>query len=344
VRTQLQSLWRLLLLAALVQLTPADAGTAPQPAALHFDLNRADIRDFIREVATRNGLKPRVVRALLRHAVPQIKVIERTEQPAERVLAWWEYRAHFVTEKRIAAGVDFWLEHRELLERIAAERGVPPEYIVSILGCETFYGHMTGHDRVIDALMTLAFGQPLPSKLAKSELEQFILLTREERIDPLTVTGSYAGAMGAPQFMPSSYRRFAIDADGDQHRDLWNDWADIFASIANFLREHGWEPATPVMSAVLVEPGAGFHIDLKNLDLNETLGDLNAQGVDSDLTAEATTPVVLVSAEERDGPAYRLGFKNFQVITRYNHSARYAMAVHDLAQAILARISPSAPQ
>jgi len=344
VRTQLQSLWRLLLLAALVQLTPADAGTAPQPAALHFDLNRADIRDFIREVATRNGLKPRVVRALLRHAVPQTKVIERTEQPAERVLAWWEYRAHFVTEKRIAAGVDFWLEHRELLERIAAERGVPPEYIVSILGCETFYGHMTGHDRVIDALMTLAFGQTLPSKLAKSELEQFILLTREERIDPLTVTGSYAGAMGAPQFMPSSYRRFAIDADGDQHRDLWNDWADIFASIANFLREHGWEPATPVMSAVLVEPGAGFHIDLKNLDLNETLGDLNAQGVDSDLTAAATTPVVLVSAEERDGPAYRLGFKNFQVITRYNHSARYAMAVHDLAQAILARISPSAPQ
>ena len=344
-RPQLHTLWRLLLLAAFVQLTPADAGTAPPPPPPpHFDLNRADIRDFIREVATRNDLKPRVVRALLRHAVPQIKVIERTEQPAERVLAWWEYRAHFITEKRIAAGVDFWLEHRELLERIAAEHGVPPEYIVAILGCETFYGHMTGHDRVLDALMTLAFGQPVHSKLARSELEQFILLTREERIDPLTVTGSYAGAMGAPQFMPSSYRRFAIDADGDQHRDLWNDWADIFASIANFLREHGWEPATPVMSAVLVEPGAGFHIDLKNLDLNETLGDLNAQGVDSDLTAAATTPVVLVSAEEQDGPAYRLGFKNFQVITRYNHSARYAMAVHDLAQAILARISPSAPQ
>jgi membrane-bound lytic murein transglycosylase B len=331
-----------LLLFALVQLTPADADTTPPPAT-HFDLSRADIRDFIHEVATRNALNPRAVRALLRHAVPQIKVIERTEQPAERVLAWWEYRAHFVTEKRIAAGVDFWLEHRELLERIAAERGVPPEYIVAILGCETFYGRTTGHDRVLDALMTLAFAEPVHSKLARSELEQFILLTREERIDPLTVTGSYAGAMGAPQFMPSSYRRFAVDADGDRHRDLWNDWADIFASIANFLREHGWEPAAPVMSAAVIEPGASFRIDLKNLDLNETLGDLNSQGVESELPAPDSAAVVLVSAEERDGPAYRLGFKNFQVITRYNHSARYAMAVHDLAQAILVRITSAAP-
>jgi membrane-bound lytic murein transglycosylase B len=252
------------------------------------------------------------------------------------VLAWWEYRQHFLTEKRIAAGVEFWIEHRELLERTAAERGVAPEYIVAILGCETFYGRMMGRDRVLDALATLAFEQH--SKFARSELEQFILLTREERIDPLTVTGSYAGAMGAPQFMPSSYRRFAIDADGDEHRNLFTDWADIFASVAFYLREHGWEPASPVMADAIIEPGATFHIDLKNLDLNETLGSVNAQGVTSDLTAAAATAVVIISAEEQDGPAYRLGFKNFMVITRYNHSARYAMAVHDLAQAILARL------
>ena len=341
-RAYLHTLWRLLALATFLQLTLADADTAPPPAT-HFDLNRADIRDFIHEVAARNDLPPRAVRSLLRHAVPQLRVSERADQPAERVLAWWEYREHFVTEKRIAAGVDFWVEHRKLLERVAAERGVAPEYIVAILGCETFYGRMTGRDRVLDALMTLAFGQPLHSKLARSELEQFILLTREERIDPLTVTGSYAGAMGAPQFMPSSYRRFAVDADGDRHRDLWNDWADIFASIANFLREHGWEPATPVMSTAIIEPGASFHIDLKNLDLNATLGDLNAAGVTSELTAAEATPAMLVSAEERDGPAYRIGFRNFQVITRYNHSARYAMAVHDLAQAILARLPSAAP-
>jgi membrane-bound lytic murein transglycosylase B len=338
-RLQLNMLWRLIALAAIFQLPPADAADTSASPATHFDLNRADIRDFIHEVAVRDDLNPRIVRGLLRHAVPQVKVIERTEQPAERVLAWWEYRAHFVTEKRIAAGVDFWLEHRELLERIAAERGVPPEYIVSILGCETFYGRMTGHDRVLDALMTLAFGQPVHSKLARSELEQFILLTREQHIDPLMVTGSYAGAMGAPQFMPSSYRKFAVDADGGSHIDLWNDWADIFASVANFLREHGWEPATPVMSAAIIDAGASFHIDLKNLDLNETLGDLNAQGVESELPQAPDTQVILVSAEEHDGPAYRLGFKNFQVITRYNHSARYAMAVHDLAQAIKARVS-----
>ena len=337
-RYQLHTLWRLFLLAAVLAATAADADNS-LPSTTHFDLNRADIRDFIKDVAARNALPPRVVRALLRHAVPQVKVIERSEQPAERVLAWWEYRQHFLTEKRIAAGVEFWVEHRELLERIAAERGVAPEYIVAILGCETFYGRMMGRDRVLDALATLAFDQH--SKFAKSELEQFILLTREERIDPLTVTGSYAGAMGAPQFMPSSYRRWAIDADGDQHRDLFTDWPDIFASVAFYLREHGWEPATPVMADAIVEPGATFHIDLKNLDLNETLGSLNAQGVTTDLTAAALTPVVIVSAEEQDGPAYRLGFKNFMVITRYNHSARYAMAVHDLAQAILARL-PSA--
>jgi len=342
VRAHLLTLWRLVALAVFLQLTLADADTAPPPAT-HFDLNRPDIRDFIHEVATRNDLNPRIVRALLRHAVPQLRVIERTEQPAERVLAWWEYRAHFVTDKRIAAGVDFWVEHRELLERVAAERGVAPEYIVAILGCETFYGRLTGHDRVLDALMTLAFAQPVHSKLARSELEQFILLTREESLDPLTVMGSYAGAMGAPQFMPSSYRRFAVDADGNKHIDLWNDWADIFASIANFLREHGWEPATPVMAAANIDPGATFHLDLKNLDLNETLGALSAQGVQSEITAAADTPVVLVSAEERDGPAYRLGFKNFQVITRYNHSARYAMAVHDLAQAIVAQLPSAAP-
>jgi membrane-bound lytic murein transglycosylase B len=338
----LRTVGRLSALATLLQLTAADADTA-LPTATRFDLNRAEIREFIDEVATRDALSPRMLRSLLGHAVPQARVIERSEQPAERVLAWWEYRAHFVTEKRIQGGVDFWVEHRADLERVAAERGVPPEYIVAILGCETFYGRMTGHDRVLDSLMTLAFGQPVPSKLARSELEQFILLTREERIDPLTVTGSYAGAMGAPQFMPSSYRRFAVDADGDRHRDLWNDWQDIFASIANFLREHGWEPATPVMSDAIIDPGAPFRIDLKNLDLNTTLGDLSAEGVESALAAPAATSVILVSAEAQDGPAYRIGFKNFQVITRYNRSARYAMAVHDLAQAIVARVPAATP-
>jgi membrane-bound lytic murein transglycosylase B len=343
VRTKpLHNLWRVLALAALLQLTVADADTAAANAT-HFDLNRSDIREFISEVATRNALPPRTVRALLSHAVPQIRVIERTEQPAERVLAWWEYRAHFVTEKRIQAGVDFWVEHRVELERVAAERGVPPEYIVAILGCETFYGRMTGHDRVLDSLMTLAFAQPVPSKLSRSELEQFILLTREERIDPLTVMGSYAGAMGAPQFMPSSYRRFAVDADGDRRRDLWNDWPDIFASVANFLREHGWETATPVMGNASIDAGSPFHIDLRNLELTTTLGELRAQGVESALAAPPTTPVILVSAEEHDGPAYRIGFKNFQVITRYNRSARYAMAVHDLALAIAARMPGAAP-
>jgi membrane-bound lytic murein transglycosylase B len=303
-----------------------------------FDLKRPEIVAFVNDVAARQQLKKKQVLALLRKGEPQPKIIEAMTRPAEKVTPWWEYHDRFLTEERISQGAQFYVEHRESLERIASARGIPPEYLVAIMGVETKYGRVTGHYRVLDALMTLSFDYPPRSDYFRGELEQFLLLYSEEHIDPVTVTGSYAGAMGVPQFMPSSYRLFAVDGDGDQKRDLWNDWDDILASIANYFVEHGWEAGGPVLAETKLDPEPKFQIDTRNLELNETVDSLNAQGVEILADQTGATPVVLVSAEQQNGPAYRVGFKNFYVITRYNRSARYAMAVHDLAAAIMQRV------
>jgi membrane-bound lytic murein transglycosylase B len=304
-----------------------------------FDLKRPEIVAFVNDVVARDQLKKKQVLALLRKGEPQPKIIEAMTRPAEKVAPWWEYHDRFLNEERISEGAQFYVEHRESLERIASARGIPPEYLVAIMGVETKYGRVTGHYRVLDALMTLSFDYPPRSDYFRGELEQFLLLYPEEHIDPLKVTGSYAGAMGVPQFMPSSYRLFAVDGNADQKRDLWNDWDDILASIANYFVEHGWEAGGPVLAETKLDPEPKFQIDTRNLELNETVESLNAQGVEILGDQSGTTPVVLVSAEQQDGPAYRVGFKNFYVITRYNRSARYAMAVHDLAEAIIQRVN-----
>lgn len=309
----------------------------------HFDLKRPEIVAFVNDVVARDSLNRRKVLKLLAQGEPQPKILEIMQRPAEKVTPWWEYHEHFLTEERISAGVEFYTEHRETLERVAAQRGIPPEYLVAIIGVETKYGRMTGHYRVLDALMTLAFDYPPRSAYFRDELEQFLLLTAEEHLDPLKINGSYAGAMGAPQFMPSSYRKYAVDGDTDKKRDLWNNWDDVLASVANYFAEHGWEPGGPVLSEVHLDPEPNFQFDPRNLELNETVGSLSAQGVQISAIEPGTTPAVLISAEQQDGPAYRVGFRNFYVITRYNRSARYAMAVHDLAEAIAQRVQSLQP-
>lgn len=327
------------LLLCLLVLLPAGAEPALAPAK-GFDLTRSDIVGFVDDVTARDSLNRKAVLALLAKAEPQPKVIERITKPAERVLQWWEYRDRFVNEKRIADGVQFWNDHRASLERTAAARGVAPEYIVAILGAETNYGRVTGHDRVIDALTTLAFDYPPRQAYFRAELEQFLLLVREEKIDPVTVMGSYTGAMGAPQFMPSNYRQYAVDANTDKKRNLWTDWDDVFASVANYFDAFGWVAGGPVVADAVLDPDPTFQFDPRNLELNDTLDSLNVKGVRIAAAAPAAaTPVVLVSAEQKDGPTYRVGFQNFYVITRYNRSARYAMAVNDLAQAIAQRVT-----
>jgi membrane-bound lytic murein transglycosylase B len=322
--------------------------TAQPALALHhqrhpsFDLKRPEIVSFVNDVVAKDSLERKKVLALLAKAEPQPKIIELMTRPAEKVTPWWEYREHFLTPERIDLGVQFWTDHRESLERISAERGVPPEYLVAIIGVETRYGRTTGKYRVLDALATLAFDYPPRSDYFRAELEQFLLLVNEDKLNPLTTTGSYAGAMGAPQFMPSTYRRYAIDADTDNKRDLWGDWDDIIASVANFLQEHGWDTGGPVIAEAHLEPDPTFVVSGK-VDLNNTVDGLNAEGVKINLSLPGTTAAVLIPAEQQDGPAYRVGFKNFYVITRYNGSARYAMSVYDLAQAIAQRVPGANP-
>jgi len=308
-----------------------------------FDLDRSDIQQFVEVTAAANKMQPLDVYRLLAKAEPQPKIIELISKPAEKVSPWWEYRERFLTEQRVSEGAQFMLEHRARLEKARKETGVAPEYIVAIIGVETFYGRVTGKFRVLDALATLAFDYPPRADYFRSELTQFIALANEEAVDPLTALGSYAGAMGAGQFMPSSYRRYAVDGSDDSRRNLFADWDDIIASVANYFKEHGWVADGPVIAEAVLQPDAPAKADPGNLSLNETVAGLKAKGVEFETAQAETTPVLLIPAESQTGPAYRVGFKNFEVITRYNRSARYAMAVHDLATNIAGRVAAAAP-
>lgn len=305
-----------------------------------FDLDRPEIKDFVDKTAAAQKIPPLEVYRLLAQAEPQPKIIEAMTKPAEKVSPWYEYRARFLTEQRVAEGTQFMIEHRARLEKAHKDTGVNPEYIVAIIGVETFYGRITGKYRVLDALSTLAFDYPARGAFFRDELAQFILLTREEAVDPLTALGSYAGAMGAPQFMPSSYRRYAVDGSGDKQRNLFADWDDVIASVANYFKSFGWVADGPVLSDAVLQPDAPVTADPGNLALNETVDGLRKKGVDFDTAKQsAATAVLLVPAEQQTGPSYRVGFKNFEVITRYNRSVRYAMAVHDLASTIAGRVA-----
>jgi membrane-bound lytic murein transglycosylase B len=329
---------RLLLLAAMLG-APVLAQTV---TADSFNLKRPEIAAFIEDVSGRDGMSRKELRALLKAAQPQPKIIEAMERPAEKVSPWWEYREKFITPERISDGVQFWGEHKDSLERIAAEYQMPPEYIVAILGVETKYGRITGHYRVLDALATLAFDYPPRHAYFTKELEQFLILAKENKLDPLTLTGSYAGAMGAPQFMPSSYRHYAVDANSDGQRDLWGDWDDVIASVANYLHQAGWRLGAPVLAEATVAANATIEIEPRNLELKETVASLGARGIKTELDVPPDTPALLIDAAQQDGPAYRVGFHNFYVITRYNTSPRYAMAVYELAQAVAQQVhSPS---
>lgn len=317
------------------------ASERPTDAGQRFP--HAQLAKFAAQVARHEGLNRRAVLRVLSHARAQPQIIDQMNRPAERVLEWWQYRQIFLTDKRISAGVEFWREHRDALERVSAEDGVPPQYIVAILGAETYYGRITGSYRVLDALSTLAFDYPSRARYFRSELAKFLLLAHQEKLDPLSVKGSYAGAMGPLQFMPSAYLRYGIDGDEDGQRDLFHDWDDIFASVAHYLQQCGWQAAGPVVADVRIDPGATFHIDPANLTLDETIDGLNAQGVRVESDVPGNTPVVLLLAQQQDGPTYRVGFNNFHALTRYNHSALYAMAVDELARAIALRLTPSNP-
>ena len=353
-------------LALLAAALLAAAVARPVPA---MDVNRPEVREFIADMSARYSYDKRRLRKLLKKAQSQPAILEAMDRPAERSKAWFEYREIFVNEKRIGEGVEFWREHRAALERASARTGVPPEYLVAILGVETRYGRSTGRYRVLDALATLAFDYPPRSKFFTEELEQFLLLGREGTVKPLTTLGSYAGAMGAPQFMPSNYRRYAVDAAANGRIDLWSNWDDVLASIGNYFRQFGWTPGEAVLTeAVLVtptpapvadpelapapapapapvadpaadaNPAAAPALDGHRLELSETVGSLRSKGLVFESTLPADAPALAIAADEPDGAHWRVGYRNFYVITRYNHSALYGMAVYELAAAIRERM------
>jgi membrane-bound lytic murein transglycosylase B len=314
---------------------------ADRPA--RFDLDRSEIRAFVVDVSQRNALDAQRIDSLLGSAEVQDSILDAMTRPAEKTLPWWQYRARFLTSDRIAAGLRFWAQHRERLEQIAAVRGVPPQYVLAILGIETLYGRHTGRYRVLDALATLAFDYAPRGEFFRGELEQFLLMARDGEVDPLSARGSYAGAMGIPQFIPSSFRKYAVDGDANGSRDLWNDADDAIASVANYFVESGWQRDEPVLAEVTscasVADGGDDVATPRALSLDDTVGSLRSRGYVFATPLPDAAPAMLVAAEAETGPAWRVGFRNFHTITRYNRSARYAMAVNDLAQALAAGMS-----
>jgi membrane-bound lytic murein transglycosylase B len=319
-------------------------GACAKPAAA-IDVKRSDVKTFVAHMHDAYAFKARPLRKLLGSAQTQPAILDAMEKPAEKAKLWYEYRPIFLNERRIREGADFWLAHRQVLDQASVRSGVPPEYLAAILGVETYYGRLTGSYRVLDALTTLAFDYPARSKFFRDELEQYLLLTRDLHLDPRSIKGSYAGAMGAPQFMPSNYRRYGIDADADGRIDLWTNWADVCASVGNYLKEHGWNAGEPVLIDAAVAADRPESVDGRKLDLSESIASLKTKGVTFDSPLPADAPALLIAADESDGTHWRVGFNNFYVITRYNHSPLYAMAVYELAGAIRQRVlSPgSAP-
>ncbi|HEY7379013.1 MAG TPA: lytic murein transglycosylase B [Steroidobacteraceae bacterium] len=308
---------------------------ADEPAP--FDTARPTVQAFIERMRAQHDFSADELTQLFAQAKTQQSILDAMSKPAERTLLWYEYRARFVTEQRITDGAQFWSEHRELLDETAKQYGVAPQYLVAVLGVETSYGRIMGRYRVLDALSTLAFDYPARSAYFANQLEQFLLLAREESLDALVPVGSYAGAMGAPQFMPGSLRKYAIDADGDGKRDLWSDWADILASVGNYFRVHGWQPGGAVLTDVEIDQEHAHDLDSRPLALEETVGSLKEKGVRFHETLADDAPAMLIAADEADGVRFRVGLNNFYVITRYNRSPLYAMAVHELANRVMER-------
>jgi membrane-bound lytic murein transglycosylase B len=324
----------------LLALWVALAGAAPARA---LDEQRADVQAFVGEMAARHGLDAGELARVFAQAQSRPSIVAAISKPAEKARPWHEYRAMFLTERRIGRGAETAQLEADALARAAA-RGVPAEVLLAITGVETSYGENTGRHRVIDALATLAFDYPPRSPFFRGELEQFLLMAREESLDPLSPMGSYAGAMGIPQFMPSSFRAYAVDGDGDGRRNLWSSWGDVFASVANYLQVHGWRSGEPVMAPANVADADLAGLVFGKLDLPETVGSLRARKVRFDTTLPDDAPAVLVRLAGPAGPEYRVGFANFQSITRYNRSQMYASAVSDLADAIAVAARPPAPE
>ncbi|MFG6111797.1 lytic murein transglycosylase B [Stenotrophomonas nematodicola] len=331
--------------AAAANATPVDLTPVP------FAVARAN---FVRDTAQRYGIPAAQIEATLAQAQVRDPIIAAMSRPAEQVKPWNEYRPMFISQARIDGGRKFLAEHRAELARVQQRTGVPAEVIVAIIGVETSYGRNAGSYRVLDALYTLAFNYPRsgdPAKLEREvrrelyfrdELARLFALTRDEKLDILAIKGSYAGAMGMGQFMPSSYLDFAVDGNGDGRRDLFNSYDDVFSSIANyFVKKGGWVRGGPVaVPATLAAGREAF--DPTEWAPTWTLSDLAQRGYQPSVAVPAGLTATPITLEGSTGKQYWLGFQNYYAITRYNLSKMYAMAVYQLSEAIAGQELPPA--
>ena len=318
--------------------------TATQAELLYA--NRPEAMQLAEAIATRKQLDP----AWVRHILGQARFLPAVAKavlppPKTSPKNWGAYRARFIDDKRIRAGLKYWQTHQSLLERAERETGVPIAIIIGVIGVETLYGQHMGNYRTLDALSTLAFDFPSAHPRAKqrsafftAELEAFISLTQRIKIDPLTVRGSYAGAMGLPQFMPSSWNKYAVDFDGDDRIDLFNSHADVIGSVANYFKIFRWRPGMPTHYAVQVDAASTDMATLLAPDILPTFTPENFVDKGAVLPSEALAhPGLLALVELKNGEAastYLAGTENFYVITRYNWSSYYALSVIELGQEV----------
>jgi membrane-bound lytic murein transglycosylase B len=293
-----------------------------------------DVDTFINEMVIQHGFDKAELETVFADVEVKDSILKAISRPAEKSKPWYDYRKIFITDSRIAGGVKFWQEHKEALAHAEAKFGVPAEIIIAILGVETRYGGNVGGYRVIDALSTLAFRYPPRSPFFRSELEHFLILTREEKMSQLDPVGSYAGAMGLGQFMPSSYRAYAVDFDADGQRDIWTNPTDAIGSIANYLKVHGWVPGQSIVHRTAIDKPLPDGVMDGGLKPSFSREELAMAGFSLSELPAGNDVLSLVALTQPDGEEYWLGRQNFYAITRYNHSRMYAMAVTQLAWAI----------
>ena len=294
-------------------------------------LKRDDVREYISDVSKKHQLDPNRLAILFADVQSQQSVLDAISRPAEHVLNWAQYRPIFIGQKRIDAGREFMREHAATLARAEREFGVPAKIIAAIIGVETFYGQVTGKHGVLESVATLAFDYPPRAKFFKSELSEFLILSQSENWDTASIKGSYAGAMGWPQFISSSYRHYAIDFDNDGKRDLFNSREDVIGSVANYLNVHGWlidQPIAAPLSVTERRRSAVKGLQRKSLKPAIAPAQLSALG----FSVRGTDLVSVMHFQGKSGEEAWVGYKNFYVITRYNHSAMYALAVYQLGE------------
>ncbi|WP_372827382.1 lytic murein transglycosylase B [Polaromonas sp.] len=329
----------------------SNAGTAPQE---QLYASRPEAMRFADDLASRRDLDPQWVRETLGQARHLPTVVRLMQPPAKTFTKNWRvYRSRFIDPVRIAAGVRFWQDNQAALARAEAEYGVPAEIIVGIIGVETIYGRVTGKFRVLDALATLAFDFPAShprarerSEFFKGEIEQFLTLQSRLNADPFAALGSYAGAMGMPQFMPSSRNKYAVDFDGDGKIDLWGSPADVIGSVANYFKAFNWQPGMPTHYPVRFDTATLDMDALMAPDILPTFSVASFAARGAVLEGQALQHtgrlalVELLNGDPNNGgsaPIYVAGTENFYAITRYNWSSYYAMAVIELGREVAAR-------